>query len=110
MKAFVAVADSYWNHIQDDLIIELQNYVKANTAPHKYPKKVIILIVIIAGLKLLHFSNTGIFKVTWHWLKYRVVLFSSREVYLFRSTEEHCLATFIRGTMKSISYTFSIIQ
>lgn len=45
VKAFVVLADNYKNHKHEDLIVELQNYVKQNTAPYKYPRKVIILAV-----------------------------------------------------------------
>lgn len=40
VKAFVVLADNYKNHKHEDLIIELQNYVKQNTAPYKYPRKI----------------------------------------------------------------------
>ncbi|XP_042869581.1 acyl-coenzyme A synthetase ACSM3, mitochondrial-like isoform X2 [Penaeus japonicus] len=40
VKAFVILADSYKNHKHEDLIVELQNHVKHNTAPYKYPRKI----------------------------------------------------------------------
>ena len=40
VKAFIVLTDSYKNHAEDELITELQKFVKTLTAPYKYPRSI----------------------------------------------------------------------
>jgi len=40
VKAFIILRETYKNSDKRELILELQNHVKSQTAPYKYPRKI----------------------------------------------------------------------
>lgn len=43
VKAYVILRDGYKEHNEEELIKELQEHVKALTAPYKYPRSIVFI-------------------------------------------------------------------